>query len=520
MTPHRRTQKLVAALAAAILVVSGALTTAQPAAAAPDRSPAPPAPSGGRIDVTLSEAQYQQLLAEGRRRAGQTPTPPPSPQQAQRPGQATGARPVPTKLRADDVLEAERQARRTAAQQYAADVSAGVPEDVSTTAAAPIGEQPNAAALQQCMTDSAEDEFGRVLNRFVYCQRTEWEFRLFRIVRGVRIPMGETDFVLELFVQGDDLNRRIRSFARVQPDSVEHDYRLWYDQLFVAPSLPLSLITNCSGENYEPTDVCFATRGPVVLPFVVWDNNDDWYYWDVYNEAGSGVGRDQISYNRFYLQLQVDSYNRPTGRNQPRQIRCDSATYFRRFNDVWPHACIFSEGLSFLTFSISKDPWPEVAEHIRFAQDNPDPTKTYPLLVPPGFPPPRDKNIPGKFTNEENDRGLHRIREAVDPEYQANRNHVRGACYKEGPEAVWYLETGLPNRPLPNIEECDEYPMASTLEGAAHPDYDFSVRAVDAGQNGLAGNRLQDFYRDDRVLSYDFGLPHLANDQFWMQIVD
>ncbi|WP_157751061.1 hypothetical protein [Actinoplanes derwentensis] len=49
--------------------------------------------------------------------------------------------------------------------------------------------------------------------------------------------------------------------------------------------------------------------------------------------------------------------------------------------------------------------------------------------MPLGLPVPRDKVIPGRYLADDAAApGLHRIREVVDPEYQANRDHVRGAC--------------------------------------------------------------------------------------------
>ncbi|MGW5263444.1 DNRLRE domain-containing protein [Microbispora sp. NPDC004025] len=46
---------------------------------------------------------------------------------------------------------------------------------------------------------------------------------------------------------------------------------------------------------------------------------------------------------------------------------------------------------------------------------------------------------------------------------------------------------------------CDEYPFAATLEGAASTEWDFSIRALNAKQNRDQGNALKRFYADFRV---------------------
>ncbi|MFI7133950.1 hypothetical protein ACIBQ1_50310 [Nonomuraea sp. NPDC050153] len=46
---------------------------------------------------------------------------------------------------------------------------------------------------------------------------------------------------------------------------------------------------------------------------------------------------------------------------------------------------------------------------------------------------------------------------------------------------------------------CDEYPFAATLEGAASTEWDFSIRALNAKQNRDQGNALKRFYAEFRV---------------------
>jgi hypothetical protein len=50
--------------------------------------------------------------------------------------------------------------------------------------------------------------------------------------------------------------------------------------------------------------------------------------------------------------------------------------------------------------------------------------------------------------------------------------------------------------------DCDEYPFASTREGAASRG-DFSVRGIDSGQNQRAGRALNAWYNTFRMLDGD-----------------
>lgn len=94
------------------------------------------------------------------------------------------------------------------------------------------------------------------------------------------------------------------------------------------------------------------------------------------------------------------------------------------------------------------------------------------------------------------------------------------------PWAPYYnADTGLP-RPTAEGQQCDEYPFGSTLEGAAHPRWDFSVRWVPQAENGSAGGVLnQSFYFDDRILRWEpapgedpLNPYGVTNDPFWVNI--
>ncbi len=127
-----------------------------------------------------------------------------------------------------------------------------------------------------------------------------------------------------------------------------------------------------------------------------------------------------------------------------------------------------------------------VAEHIRTALE--DPAATVPARTDP------PKRIPGGSAASP----LHRLVRKKNPQrVRDNRKAVRAECAK-------LIKPGVP-RP-----ECDEFPFASSLEGAGLPTYrpaapygDFSVKYVPGADNSSAGGALGAWYQRDRILDGD-----------------
>jgi hypothetical protein len=74
-----------------------------------------------------------------------------------------------------------------------------------------------------------------------------------------------------------------------------------------------------------------------------------------------------------------------------------------------------------------------------------------------------------------------------------NRRRARGACLKY--DSNYKQNRNSKTDPL----DCDEYPFASTYEGAGSGG-DFSVRGISRSDNRLAGTRLGDWYNTFRIL--------------------
>jgi hypothetical protein len=188
-------------------------------------------------------------------------------------------------------------------------------------------------------------------------------------------------------------------------------------------------------------------------------------------------------------------------------VRCDSATHFT----CRPETCIYLEAIPRLEYSTTADSPQGIAQHIKDAFANPN--ATYPTSQ-------CSKVIPGMYDGTYAGMGLHRLTSTLhQAQMDANESQKNAACSQTGD----YATTGLPYTLQPKTgQDCDEYPFRSTLEGAASPDWDFSVRAVDSTQNRSAGGSLSAFYESDRVLAWDANLPtpYDTNDQFYVQIHD
>ena len=507
---YLRRGAVLAVLAAGCLLLQAQLAVAAPSAPSAASASTQDTPAL-ELKIGVPQGDLERLRAKGR--SAGAARQPSTPQPRARSAADSRTRGDELSLLQGEVLS---RARATASPATVTNPSS----TPGVTSVPPIGERPDGDQAEECFAaDRVHTPMGRVHNRFTYCQRVPVRADYWSIDNtGVPIEHeGTTEATLEVFAQGDNTDRRVRVFARIQKDSVDYDWGP-LDNIVVAPNVSLSIIGQCR----QDFDVCAANRGAATMDWVVWDNNDDWFYWDVHNREEPGEGRDKISYNQWFVELFSDDPEYRAlerGRTNPRMMRCDSATYFRQGQASYPQACVFTEAIPRLTYELGGEHH-SVAFHIFTAQVHPN--DTYPLLAPFGVPRPRDKRIPGQYVAGDPDApGLHRITPELDPaETHANFIHKEGACYKRGPLRDEYFDTGLPERPIPDVEDCDEYPFASTLEGAGHPFWDFSVKAIPFSENRSAGAALGNYYVDDRILAWDPELdePDETNDRFYIHI--
>ena len=329
--------------------------------------------------------------------------------------------------------------------------------------------------------DPANPALGRVHNRFLWCRRSE--FSIFKNDGSGAARMRYT----AMGYGRDDGVRAITIFFR--PDSVEA-----IGSRPPSPSQVLAFRLAC--DDTDPEDVCHPSA-EVSGTLLQWDRDAVDGVWSTLTVSSDDPGPLFSGVRNHRWQLTGRSFG-PDGpselRDQPwHNFRCDSATYFRMGGER-PKACVFTDVIPHLIYRTSDTRVKQVAEHIRDAQNSPLTT----------FPEFAAKSIPGKYFVGA---GLHRLARDT-PEYRDNRAVVAAACEKRGE----FAGNGLPNPPGPG-QDCDEYPFASTYEGAADDHVNFSVRAVDHGQNCSAGSLLGWYFTTDRIL-YDW------LDEFYVEILD
>ncbi|MEU9117908.1 hypothetical protein AB0D04_40860 [Streptomyces sp. NPDC048483] len=383
----------------------------------------------------------------------------------------------------------------------------------------PIGTRPPADRLEACLKPVKFNSY-RTYNRFTHCGYYGLALRYWEVdSNGVPVELEGTTYIkVKVFGQGDPKQRRTRIFSTVDKGSIDYEWGL-IDDWWTAPGIPFTLEGVCN----QPASVCNSSPGGYSAPAASWDNNPSWVHWDIHNFENGTQGRDKISFNRWhvraYTDQPADGYKTVEPADIPSRLqRCDSADYMVDRNKKYPKACIFPEAVPFLTYTLGSD-HDEIARHLRAAFNNPN--NTYPLPAAPGEPP-KTKKIPGRYTGTASSPGLHRITEKLHEEtYKDNRRHKDGACFYKGRYKDLYKDTGLPPSKRPDKtkkEECDEYPFASTVEGAASKKWDFSVRAASRAHNKRAGNILRVYYLEDRMLAWDETFTENGNDQFFMRI--
>ncbi|MFB7675130.1 NucA/NucB deoxyribonuclease domain-containing protein [Kitasatospora purpeofusca] len=207
-----------------------------------------------------------------------------------------------------------------------------------------------------------------------------------------------------------------------------------------------------------------------------WDKNPFWTL--TYTAPDKGPlydqGNRQVVHANVLLSMGVTS---PTAPTRPWQ-QTDVGHSNVRFDYAGPVAgkfrgTVFTQARAELVMKLSDPNVRESARHIKDAISSPE--RTFPSWV--------GKSVPGEKEP------LHRRIDEKDKD--ENRKVAIKAC-----EEVWgdYSGSGL---------ECDEYPFATTYEGAAKANGRFSARLIDGTDNGRGGNMLKAVYTENRLLDND-----------------
>ncbi|MGW5671083.1 NucA/NucB deoxyribonuclease domain-containing protein [Micromonospora sp. NPDC003776] len=382
------------------------------------------------------------------------------------------------------------------ADKLAAEASAAATAPATAPNALEVAATPPAPGTAECLgRDGAHSENGTWLNRFLWCQRYGIGVSLYQMDPNLNIPvyLGKITMQFQAVVEGRKDDRSVRVYFHSVPGSVVYD--LPAAEKEIAPSMLFTMSVGCSDS------ACSSFGLPVPQTWSLWNDTDLWWWWDVSSDETASTNPDKVLYHKWYFTFEGAGggyvFDGPA-RTPERTIRCDSANYFELFGVDYPKACINAEVIPHLQYTVGDPGHDAVARHIQTAQDSP--LSTYPIELD------ETKSIPGKYTGNADDRGLHRVpyQGAI---YNLNVDMKNAACGRQYPYNDW---TGLPPYDT-STSDCDEYPFATTAEGAATRN--FSVRAVPSSQNRSAGSSLRYYYFGDRIL-YNY------QDQFWVEIKD
>ncbi|MFF0310197.1 DNRLRE domain-containing protein [Streptosporangium sp. NPDC004379] len=213
--------------------------------------------------------------------------------------------------------------------------------------------------------------------------------------------------------------------------------------------------------------------------------------WMVYNDPVHAGNWDKIAVSAWGKPENDKSAGAPT-------VRCDSLSMGAK-TATYRGGCVFYGSSRVYEMSRLDLDNGAVARHIELAYTRPQDTVPFKTDGP--------KHFPGKWPSGE---ALSRIT-SKDPRYTANQDAKDEVCdefFDDRPRKL----TGEKNKT--KWEQCDEFPFASTKQGAAfvHDRYgakNFSVKSILGSQNTSAGRHLNIFYARYRVL---------ANDKFWVHI--
>lgn len=314
--------------------------------------------------------------------------------------------------------------------------------------------------------DKSSRPEGWIKNHFSYCQLGLLSFDQFRRVGPILFPVG-------------GFSARITNMGYTYNGLRDMDWGIRVDQI---DSWGLSNIgilrveADCAA---DPAGSCRTANNGVSKLVPDWENNElgQIFYHspadpsDPANGEQRATGTFQIEYE-FRTRFTQDRDGPETS------VRFDSAWYLPN-----KQGSIFNRVDPYLTFSTSDDEVKQSAFHIKDAQEHPG--DTYPKVA--------GKKIPGASAKEP----LHRLYHDAERRRQNREDFAVPVCKQQWPG---YEELG---------QQCDEYPHASTYEGAARHLYEpvpygqFSVRPINGYDNENSGRRLGTWYGNDRILDGD-----------------
>ncbi|MET8983176.1 NucA/NucB deoxyribonuclease domain-containing protein [Streptomyces sp. NPDC004539] len=213
----------------------------------------------------------------------------------------------------------------------------------------------------------------------------------------------------------------------------------------------------------------------------VGDWRDEYIAYGLVSTKGTGTGPDDIATCVYQHSWKVTGggATTPWSVGPASGIRFDSSVSLG--SKYYAQGVIFDRVIPTFSYDRAQNDTAGVANHIYDALYRPQTT----------YPSKTGKVIPGDIWSGKAPlhRNWGRYDAAADTTEKRNRSAKDAAC------------RGL-NRPDPSYQ-CDEFPFASTKEGAGVGDGNFSVRYVPGTENSRAGTELSEWYGSDRILHGD-----------------
>ncbi|USK34086.1 hypothetical protein LIT25_01175 [Bacillus sp. F19] len=237
----------------------------------------------------------------------------------------------------------------------------------------------------------------------------------------------------------------------------------------------VSVSIKCDG--ISETRDCLGDDSPDSRTLAQWKSNEDGAtLFDSDPPPITAGNKDQISYMDLWPRITID----PPGKKYPElaedgpkeKVRMDSADYMFVFNPQFfpKEGAVFANVQPVFYYDMNKPYFSVMKDAFQHHKD---------ALTSPG------SLIPGI----EGRPPLTRLYSKYDPaQYAANRKAKDAACAKLS---------------KPEGYECDEFPFASTYEGAGAGDGRFSVRYISRAANNTHGRWLAAWYAYDRILHND-----------------
>jgi len=302
---------------------------------------------------------------------------------------------------------------------------------------------------------------GTILNHFNYC---EWKVVSYIV------------FVNGVLVASYSAKRVTIGFGSTTARAVTVSISL-RDFAFVGAVVPSSVWTAGLSIGAFPvggTSIA-APSAPVSMRYTAWPQN--FISYTIVGSSNTTYGLDKLTLGVWntYVHFQTAGASPSSDTVSPQAgNRYDSAPYLTTTSGA-----IFDRVIPVMNYSLSDPKAGPVARHIQYAFS--DPNATFPIKS-------GSKDIPGNARKQPFE-FLTRLYSGYDQaQYNLNRTTTASMCTKLPPVAG---------------SQCDEYPFASTYEGSAKGDGNYSLQRLDATANLSAGGKLSAWFSSDRILHKD-----------------